>query len=212
VTRSGLEGQMLGLAIQHEEPELEKAKGAMLQREESFKVQLASLEKELLEALATAEGNLLENSVLIESLTRTKEKAAEIEDALLKSADASLKLDQQREVYRPFAKTGSMLFFAVRSLQSVSHMYQFSLGSFLNLFNESLKAELKGLDGRAERANDRLSLLCTDLEVRILHFIGRALFKVDRPMFALHLGNFITIISIILSTSISLNSTKYARQ
>ena len=27
VTRSGLEGQLLGLAIQHEQPELEKAKG-----------------------------------------------------------------------------------------------------------------------------------------------------------------------------------------
>jgi len=196
VTRSGLEGQMLGLAIQHEEPELEKAKGAMLQKEESFKVQLASLEKELLEALATAEGNLLENSALIESLTRTKEKAAEIEDALVKSAEASLKLDQQREVYRPFAKTGSMLFFAVRALESVSHMYQFSLASFLLLFNQSLKADLK-----SRKSEDRLSLLCSDLEVRVLHFIGRALFKADRPMFALHLGTFTLSLFIFILTS-----------
>jgi dynein heavy chain 2 len=187
---------MLGLAIQHEEPELEKAKGAMLQKEESFKVQLASLEKELLEALATAEGNLLENSALIESLTRTKEKAAEIEDALVKSAEASLKLDQQREVYRPFAKTGSMLFFAVRALESVSHMYQFSLASFLLLFNQSLKADLK-----SRKSEDRLSLLCSDLEVRVLHFIGRALFKADRPMFALHLGTFTLSLFIFILTS-----------
>jgi dynein heavy chain 2 len=38
VTRSGLEGQLLGITIQHEQPELEAQKQEMLQQEESFKV------------------------------------------------------------------------------------------------------------------------------------------------------------------------------
>ena len=182
VTRSGLEGQLLGLAIQHEQPELEKAKGEMLRREEDFKVQLAGLEKNLLQALATAEGNLLENITLIETLTRTKEKAAEIEDALVLSADASIKLDQQREVYRPFALSGSSLFFLVKSLQASCHMYQFSLASFLQRFKEALAAPMD-----IKNIEDRLERLCSDLEVRVLYFVGRALFKADRPMFAMHL-------------------------
>ena len=182
VTRSGLEGQLLGLAIQHEQPELEQAKGEMLRREEDFKVQLAKLEKELLEALATAEGNLLENTSLIESLTRTKEKSAEIEEALVKSAEASVKLDQQREVYRPFALSGAKLFFLVKTLQNISHMYQFSLASFLTLFKQSLSAETS-----AKTTEERLTVLVADMEVRVLYFVGRALFKADRPMFALHL-------------------------
>ena len=136
VTRSGLEGQLLGLAIQHEQPELERAKGEMLKKEEDFKVQLAELERDLLQALATAEGNLLENTLLIESLSRTKEKAAEIEEALKRSAEASVQLDDQREVYRPFAHNGSKVFFLVKSLQTVCHMYQFSLSSFLFLYNQ----------------------------------------------------------------------------
>ena len=49
VTRSGLEGQLLGLAIQHEQPELEREKGEMLKREEDFKMQLSALEKDLLQ-------------------------------------------------------------------------------------------------------------------------------------------------------------------
>ena len=49
MTRSGLEGQLLGLAIQHEQPELEREKGEMLKREEDFKLQLAALEKDLLQ-------------------------------------------------------------------------------------------------------------------------------------------------------------------
>jgi hypothetical protein len=50
--------------------------------QEDFKVQLAGLEKQLLEALATSEGDILENTALIESLTRTKSKSAEIAAAL----------------------------------------------------------------------------------------------------------------------------------
>jgi dynein heavy chain 2, cytosolic len=38
VTRSGLEGQLLGVTIQHEQPELERAKSEMLAKEEAFKV------------------------------------------------------------------------------------------------------------------------------------------------------------------------------
>jgi dynein heavy chain 2 len=182
VTRSGLEWQLLGIAIQHEQPELEKAKGEMLKREEDFKVQLGKLEKDLLEALATAEGNLLENTALIESLTRTKEKSAEIEESLLLSADASSKLDREREVYRVFALAGSKLFFLVKGLQAICVMYKFSLASFLSLYKQTLAAEMK-----AGSTEERLHLLCENLEIKVLHFIGRALFKADRPMFALHL-------------------------
>ena len=182
VTRSGLEGQLLGLAIQHEQPELEKAKGEMLRKEEDFKVQLAGLEKDLLQALAISEGNLLENTSLIDSLTKTKQKSAEIEDSLVQSAAASVQLDEQREVYRPFARTGSKLFFMVKTLQSVCHMYQFSLASFIALFKLALK---KQMDSR--NVDDRLQRLCSDLEVQVLYFMGRALFKKDRLMFALHL-------------------------
>ena len=182
VTRSGLEWQLLGIAIQHEQPELEKAKGEMLKREEDFKVQLSKLEKDLLEALATAEGNLLENTALIESLTRTKEKSAEIEESLLLSAAASSKLDREREVYRVFALAGSKLFFLVKGLQSICVMYKFSLASFLSLYRQTLSAEMK-----VGSTEERLNLLCEHLEIKVLHFIGRAIFKADRPMFALHL-------------------------
>jgi dynein heavy chain 2 len=182
VTKSGLEGQLLGLAIQHEQPELEKAKGEMLRKEEDFKVQLAGLEKDLLQALATAEGNLLENASLIESLSRTKEKAAEIEEALTASAQASVKLDEQREVYRHFARVGSKLYFIVGTLQTVCHMYQFSLAAFLGLFRAALSKEMEQCS-----TEERLERLAADLEVKVLYFVSRALFKADRLMYALHL-------------------------
>ena len=52
--RSGLEGQLLGLTIQHEQPALESQRTTLLQQEEKSKLQLAALEKQLLQSLATS--------------------------------------------------------------------------------------------------------------------------------------------------------------
>jgi len=197
----------MGITIQHEQPELEKAKVEMLRKEEDFKLQLVKSEKDLLETLATAEGNLLENTSLIETLTLTKIKSAEIAEALVRSAEASVKLDEQRQVYSPFANNGAKLYFLVKALQNVSHMYQFSLAHFIILFKESL-----AVDSEVTKIEDRLSFLISNLEVRTLYFIGRALFKADRPMFALHLVKVIIITIVIkcyyllLSLSLSLLS------
>ena len=108
-----------------------------------------------------------------------KEKAAEIEEALQASAEASVKLDEQREVYRNFAWVGSRLYFIVETLRTICHMYQFSLSSFLNLFKAALT---KGMEKCS--TEERLERLCADLEVRVMYFVSRALFKTDRLMFA----------------------------
>eukprot|EP00605_Chrysophyceae_sp_TOSAG23-4_P002934 GSChrysophyteH1.ASY1.ANO1.3229.1 assembled CDS len=136
------EGFRMFLVTRNPDPEIPPdAAALMLRKEEDFKVQLADLEKELLQALATAEGNLLENTALID-----------------------VQLDEQREVYRPFAHTGS------------------NLSSFIGLFKATLA---KDMDSRNIEA--RLDKLCADLKERALYFMGRALFKKDRLMFALHL-------------------------
>ncbi|OQR98203.1 dynein heavy chain [Achlya hypogyna] len=182
VTRSGLEGQLLGVTIQHEQPELEAQKSELLKNEEEFKVQLAALEKQLLEALATSEGDILDNTTLIESLTRTKATSADIEDALRRSATKSEELDDQRAIYAPFAKDGARLFFLVKALHSVSHMYRFSLASFVGLFKATLGSKME-----AASTKERIARLSPVLETKVLMFVGRSLFKEHRPMFGLHL-------------------------
>ena len=111
----------------------------MLKQEEDYKIKLADLEKNLLEALATAEGDLLENTLLIESLTQTKEASHEISNALSASAEASATLDARREAYRGFSRDGSRLYFLVRDLVLVNPMYQVSLASFVKLFEAALR-------------------------------------------------------------------------
>jgi dynein heavy chain 2 len=182
VTKSGLEGQLLGVTIQNEQPELEQQKSKLLKQEEDFKVQLAALEKELLETLATSEGDILENVKLIESLTQTKETSKGISDALQESEQAGEELDRQREGYRPFAADGSTLFFLMGQLVAINHMYQFSLAAFLVLFRATLSTEMD-----AGSVSERIRRLTPMMEQRVLFFVGRSLFKQDRPMFGMHL-------------------------
>lgn len=184
VTRSGLEGQLLGVTVQHEQPELEQQKSEVLRQEEELKVQLSELERELLDTLAASEGNLLENQTLLDTLTKTKEKSASLSISLEDSAKVSKQLDEERDQYRAFAKAGSEVFFSLEALVNVNHMYQFSLRSFVGLFRDVLRECKSSGDGNVE---DRMQMLIGALEQRVLSVCSRALFKADRLMFAMHL-------------------------
>ena len=52
--RGGLEGRLLGLALQAEQPQLEAQRTALLQQEEEQRLQLAALDTHLLQSLATS--------------------------------------------------------------------------------------------------------------------------------------------------------------
>ncbi|OMJ92391.1 hypothetical protein SteCoe_4833 [Stentor coeruleus] len=185
VTRSGLEGQLLSLILNHEQPELEKKKTEMLAREEHLKVQLADLEKELLEELATATGNILENKSLIESLNRTKTNSIEIGESLKKSQELQASVDRQREEYRPLASNGSTIFSSLQDLKKVNNMYQFSLVSFIKLFNKALLANVT-----SSSLAEKLEKLRRNLVKLIFVNVCRAIFKADILMFGLHFCRF----------------------
>uniref|UniRef100_A0A7S0W0F2 Cytoplasmic dynein 2 heavy chain 1 n=2 Tax=Hemiselmis TaxID=77924 RepID=A0A7S0W0F2_9CRYP len=182
VTRSGLEGQLLGRTIQNEKPELERQKSELLKAEEEMKVRLSNLEKQLLEQLASSEGNILENKALIQALTDTKVSSQEIKQSLDNSHLVQAKLDNEREVYRNFARSSANVFFLIQALKSLNYMYQFDLPTYLHLFQSTLEAS-----GTSEDVTQRLSILVTMLKRNIFNYVGRSLFKADRLTFGMHL-------------------------
>ncbi|XP_026115691.1 cytoplasmic dynein 2 heavy chain 1-like [Carassius auratus] len=180
-TRAGLRGQLLALTIQQEKPELESQKTKLLQQEEEKKIQLAQLEESLLETLATAQGNILENKELIESLNQTKASSALIQRSLTESHRLQTSLDQERDAYLPLAETASKMYFVITDLSKINNMYRFSLASFLRLFHRALQTE-QG----SESTDVRISTLESRLKNMVYEYICRSLFKADQLMFALH--------------------------
>ncbi|XP_061575223.1 dynein cytoplasmic 2 heavy chain 1 isoform X3 [Cololabis saira] len=180
-TRAGLRGQLLGLTIQQEKPELETEKTRLLQQEEDKKIQLAQLEESLLETLATAQGNILENRELIDSLNQTKASSALIQESLVESHRLQASLDQERDAYLPLAESASKMYFVITDLSKINNMYRFSLASFLHLFQRALQAKKEEQNTEA-----RIAALEANLKSMVYEYVCRSLFKADQLMFAMH--------------------------
>ncbi|KAM3182244.1 hypothetical protein ACTXT7_012779 [Hymenolepis weldensis] len=154
VTATGLEGQLLSALVKHEYKELED------KRDENKRI-LKELEDRLLLELATQTGNILDNWELIETLEKTKAKAVEVGHALEQSAEVALDVDRQRNIYRPAARRGAILFFIIADLAMVDPMYQFSLSAFMQVFVKSLKRAMpnNSLPKRLENIKSTLTYL-----------------------------------------------------
>ncbi|KAJ3042257.1 Cytoplasmic dynein 2 heavy chain 1 [Rhizophlyctis rosea] len=184
VTRAGLAGQLLGVTLKHERPELEVEKVNLLKKEDELRLELSKVEDALLQELASSEGNILENKGLINSLNETKTKSVTISTGLAESRKLQASLDTERDKFSALSSFGSSLFFVITDLKKLNNMYQFSLASYLRIFSESLKAE--GSDSK-DSTELRMKLLMSTLERLTYRYISRSLFKADRQTFALYM-------------------------
>jgi dynein heavy chain 2, cytosolic len=182
VTSLGLEGQLLGVTLRRERPELEQQKVELLKNEEGLQLELNKLEQRLLDDLADSQGNLLENTKLIQSLNEVKVQASQIEESLKRSHALQVELDEKREVYRPFAHHGAILFFIIQDMEALNRMYQFGITDYIDLFTQTLAA-YKGSSDAAKK----VQALVTGFTKTCFQTIARGLLKRDRLVFGLHI-------------------------
>lgn len=139
VTQTGLEDQLLSVVVRSERPDLEAQRETLIARTSENKQLLQQLEDSLLRELATSTGNMLDNVELIETLENTKSKAAVVMEQLQLSAETQKDIEKLRDGYRPAAKRGAVLFFALSDMSTVNAMYQYALAAYLDVFSFSLR-------------------------------------------------------------------------
>lgn len=88
---------------------------------------LLALDALLLERLTANSGNLLDDEDLIDVLANTKMKAAEVKEKLVAAGETRHNINEKRELFRPVATRGSVLYFSVVEMSMVNVMYQTSL-------------------------------------------------------------------------------------
>lgn len=93
----------------------------------------------MLGLLSKSEGNLLDNSALIDVLANTKKMVEEVSEKLAVSSETEKKINIAREEYRPVAKRGSVLYFLMSEINLINHMYHTSLAQFMTLFDNAIK-------------------------------------------------------------------------
>lgn len=142
VTLSGLEDQLLGVVVKNERPDLEEQRENLITETSENKKLLQVLEDSLLRELSTTTGNMLDNVELVSTLENTKSKATEVMEKLTLAEQTSKDIDKLRNVYRPVARRGAILFFVLSDMAGVNAMYQYSLASYLEVFAYSLRKAL----------------------------------------------------------------------
>uniref|UniRef100_UPI0037E7F8F2 dynein axonemal heavy chain 10 n=1 Tax=Semicossyphus pulcher TaxID=241346 RepID=UPI0037E7F8F2 len=142
VTLKGLEDQLLSVIMGFEKKELEEQREHLIQETSNNKKLLKNLGDMLLRELATSTGNMLDNTELVHTLEETKSKASEVFEKLKLAEKTSVDIDKLRDGYRPAAKRGAILFFVLTEMALVNSMYQYSLASYLEVFDFSLRKSL----------------------------------------------------------------------
>eukprot|EP01062_Namystynia_karyoxenos_P037540 TRINITY_DN2731_c5_g1_i1.p1 TRINITY_DN2731_c5_g1~~TRINITY_DN2731_c5_g1_i1.p1 ORF type:complete len:1924 (+),score=685.27 TRINITY_DN2731_c5_g1_i1:409-5772(+) len=188
VTESGLGDQLLALVVNQERPELEERKVALLQQTSLYRQQLQDCEEQVLQELALAEGDILANTALVDSLERTKQRAALITRSLVADREAQAELHAQRLGYRPCAERGSLLYFEMHRLSRVDTMYHFSLSAFVTVLLGALGRTPwpRDEEGEEDRSDvpARVESITEAATAAVYAYVSRSLFQRHKLIFA----------------------------
>ena len=196
VTEQGLEDQLLALVVKIERPDLEEQRADLIRAENDYKVQLSQLEDNLLYRLANSEGDILEDIELIENLEETKRTSAEIQEKVAEGKETGKVINKAREMYRPVAARGSLLYFLVDKLNCLEHMYQFSMANYVDILTKGINLTPAN-EKLEERVQEMVKISC----FTVFDYVASGLFERHKLIFAAQLCFKIPVKSILsLST------------
>jgi dynein heavy chain len=105
--------------------------------------------------------------------------ANEITEKQNLALESRKKIDENRAPYMQVASYVGVLFFTISKLNTINHMYQYSLSWFINLFCNSID-----LADKSEELEERLQSIQDHVTLALYQTVSRGLFDRDRPLFS----------------------------
>jgi dynein heavy chain len=126
---------------------------------------------------------ITDNDQLLATLEETKTEAADIAAKLETATRTTQQLDQLCNEFIPVACRGSVLFFSMNTLSSISTMYEYSLASFSEVFHNSLRRSAP-TPVVSKRIANILGVLTHD----VFEYVLTGLFERHKLMYAFHMA------------------------
>ena len=181
VTQEGLEDQMLNIVVKFEEPLKEEQRQKNIREFFDNTNKQRVTEENILRLLFESEGNILDNDQLIDVLEKSKIDSIEIEEKL-----AKLKIDRDhfnitRNSYKDAAKRVSNLYFVLMDLANIEPMYQFSLESYIHLFEKGIAKTQSIAPKEKDLRVKTMNIVFTSL---LYDYVVRSLLEKDKLIFS----------------------------
>jgi len=179
VTMQGLGEQMLGDVVAIEKAELEETKNKIIQSVANDKKKLKQYEDGILEDLESAQGNILDNQRVIDSLKKAQTTSQLLSTRLKEAEVQSASIDEARLEYTPVATRASVLYFVIADLSLIDPMYQYSLDYFKKLVGQVVEKTPPHDDFQYH-----MQVLINEITAEVYSNICGGLFKKDKTMFS----------------------------
>lgn len=181
VTRLGLEQQLLSNVLSKEMKPLEDSLTNLLKKVTEKKKKLTYLDAMLLQKLNSVDGNLIDDDELVDILGKTKNESKDIQDQLQDADNKTIEINEKREIYRPVAVRGSVMYFCMIEIANIDWMYNSSLDQFLTLYDNSITKAPGGQHNTKERVGNIFRVLTYE----VFSYVNRGLFGKDKITFLL---------------------------
>jgi dynein heavy chain len=179
ITEGGLEEQLLGVTVAEEMPDLSEQKANLVVQNAANNKRLFDIESEILHLLSNSTGNILDDTVLIDTLAQSKKTSEEIKEQMAEATAIEDEIEKQSELYRSAAKRAAKLYFVVADLGYVDPMYQYSLQWFTGLY-------IRGINGAtpAGEVDQRVVHINEFFTMSVYNNICRSLFERHKILFS----------------------------
>ena len=179
VTMQGLTDQLLGDVVAAERPDIEERKVQLMLSMAEDKKQLAMLEAKILQMLSESQGNILDDEVLINTLSDSKLTSIAIGERVAEAEITEVQINDTRRKYIGVAVRGSIIYFVIADLGGVDPMYQYSLSYYNLLFNKCIQDS-----DRSSDLETRLNNIINYSTLVIYTNICRGLFERHKLLFS----------------------------
>ena len=126
---AGLEDQMLGLVVTKEAPQLEERKAALAQSNADMRRELQDLQDKILQVMSQSQGNILDDEVLLNTLSASKQTSEEIQEKVQEAELTEREIDEARCALQLFPPSEDVIGYQHNPKQNSAYLLIFYSGS-----------------------------------------------------------------------------------